>query len=66
MCCCLLCVGSEWSPALTLPRIFKEIVLPCFIFPDFKDDCMNLEFRGQIYDEVFIKKAREWTLKYAM
>ena len=51
---------------MTFPQIFKEKIIPCILYPDFNNACMNPNFIGKTYDENFIKMAKEWTSKYAM
>ena len=67
ICCCVTRTGMDsWSPAMTLPKILKENILPYFSYPDFNNNCMDREYFGKKFDDDFIKIAKEWTLKYAM
>jgi len=67
MCCCLTSTGLDsWTPAMTLPKILKETIMPYLSFPDFNNACMNQDFIGKKYDEEFIKRAKEFTQKFAM
>jgi len=67
ICCCQLdSLGDNWSPAKTTLTIFNEI-LALMITPDFNNPCVGDEFKGKKIDyNEFVKKAKEWTLKYAI
>ena len=55
----------SWSAQCRVRTILNNILV-LIKNPIFGDICMAQEFKGKKYDNEFVKKAKDWTLKYAM
>ena len=65
LCCALGFCGDNWSPACTFLKS-AELIYSLLKDPHFYDECIDMEFKGLKFDDEFIKKAKEYTTKYAM